>query len=85
MLQKNSDSTLNRWSLQFGILNARDIRRQTQEILDWKLDYLKLIQDNDNLELERRFNRVYLDESYINANHSFMKGWHIPIQQGNYI
>lgn len=28
---------------------------------------------------------VYVDESYINENHSFLKGWYLPEAQGRYI
>ncbi|VDI40316.1 Hypothetical predicted protein [Mytilus galloprovincialis] len=45
---------------------------QTKEIIDWRLKYcreLKKLRDNEG------FYPVYIDETYVNENHVFNKGW----------
>ena len=65
---------MKRWGFSWGKLVERDIRRETAENLLKRDAYL---QNLLTLEAKGYNLRVYIDESYVNQNHSFNEGWYI--------
>jgi len=67
------------WGIKWGTLVARDPKRRTLEILEKREKYLEQL-----AKLGTNKCRVYIDESFVNKNHSFSKGWYVK-SEGNEI
>jgi len=68
------------WGLRWGSLTEKDYRRKGKEIVSLREAYLQNLRC---FESEGR-ERVYLDESFINKNHSYNRGWFI-LEEGKEI
>lgn len=71
--RSNVHRKLKEWGVKWGRLTQRDLRRRTKEVLEKRDQYLAEIAKLEEVELYQR--RVYLDESYVNKNHSLSHGW----------
>lgn len=69
------------WGLCWGTLVARDPNRKSLENLGKRQKFLNTLA---TLEASGTRNRIYIDESFVNKNHSLSKGWYIKTE-GNEI
>ena len=65
---------MKRWGFSWGKLLERDVRRRAAKNIEGRQQYL---QNLDALAKKGYDKRIYLDESYVNENHSFNEGWYI--------
>jgi transposase len=81
--------TLKAWEIPYGKLRSADDRKEREHVLENLKNFLEVIKENDERNPDCYCNQalcrcrlrrdvVYLDQSYINQNHSHRFGYYLP-------
>lgn len=68
---------LNRWGFSHGEGRRRDSLKEQDRVIRARRDYLRVKLSNRNSDGTLKYPEVYLDETYINKNHSCRFTWYL--------